>query len=158
MTPKADIARNYFLRGANCAQAVVAAFHEECKLSETAALKLASGFGGGFARRREVCGVVSGMVLVVNILHGSSDLADKAEKDTHYARVRALLDKFEAANGSIICRELLKLAKGEASEPTSTLRTPEFYRKRPCAELAARAAGILEEYLKSTAVRLENPK
>ena len=36
----------------------------------------------------------------------------------------------------------------QADRPVSEARTPEYYRKRPCAELVAFAAGLLEEKLK----------
>ena len=78
---KSQLARECFLNGANCAQAVLCAFAEECQLDETSAMRLASGFGGGMGRMREVCGAVSGMILVANILRGNTDPKDKAAKD-----------------------------------------------------------------------------
>ena len=82
---KSELAKEYFLSGANCAQAVLCAFAGECGLSEESAMRMASGFGGGMGRMREVCGAVSGMILVANILRGNSDVKDKAAKDKHYA-------------------------------------------------------------------------
>ena len=48
MADKAEQARQLFLSGANCAQAVLGAFHRECGLDFDAAMRLASGFGGGW--------------------------------------------------------------------------------------------------------------
>ena len=144
---KSEIARQFFMQGANCAQAVAGAFAKELDMSVKAVFKLASGFGGGFGRRREVCGAVSGMVMVLNHLYGNHDISDKAAKDAHYARVQELLREFEAENHSIICRELLQ---EDASAPLSTVsqeRTAAYYEKRPCAELVACAAGIMEKYI-----------
>ena len=143
---KADIARNFFLQGANCAQAVAAAFASEVGMSETELFKLASGFGGGVGRRREVCGAVSGMVLIANMLYGNDDIADKDAKDAHYARIRELLKPFEIQNGSIICRELLGLDENGEPSHVSEARTAKYYQQRPCAELVADAADILEKY------------
>ena len=70
MADKAEQARQLFLSGANCAQAVLGAFHRECGLDFDAAMRLASGFGGGMGRLREVCGAVSGMFLVANLRRG----------------------------------------------------------------------------------------
>ena len=54
MADKAEQARQLFLSGANCAQAVLGAFHRECGLDFDAAMRLASGFGGGMlAKLRE---------------------------------------------------------------------------------------------------------
>lgn len=63
MSEKAQRAKALFLEGYNCAQAVAGAFAPEMGLSVDAAARLASGFGGGMGRMREVCGAVSGMTL-----------------------------------------------------------------------------------------------
>ena len=61
---RGDKAKNLFLQGYTCAQAVVLAFEDVTGLERTVAARLASGFGGGMGRMREVCGAVSGMFLV----------------------------------------------------------------------------------------------
>ena len=146
MKAKSEQARELFLNGANCAQAVLGAFHQECGLELETALRLASGFGGGVSRLREMCGAVSGMILAANLLHGYSDLSDKEAKDAHYRRIQALAGEFRREAGSIVCRELLGLAPGQSDEPLSEARTREYYRKRPCADLVALAAGILARF------------
>ena len=147
MNNKSQLARQYFLNGANCAQAVLCAFAGECGLSEEYAMRLASGFGGGMGRMREVCGAVSGMILAANILYGNADCKDKAAKDKHYALIQLLASRFREKNGSIICRELLGLAAAGPDKPVSEERTQSYYQKRPCAELVALAAEILEQEL-----------
>ena len=101
MKAKSEQARELFLNGANCAQAVLGAFHQECGLELETALRLASGFGGGVSRLREMCGAVSGMILAANLLHGYSDLSDKAAKDAHYRRIQALAGEILRAADSI---------------------------------------------------------
>ena len=86
--------------------------------------------------------------MAAGLLRGSSDLRDKAAKDAHYALIQELAEAFRRENGSIVCRELLGLGAAQADRPVSEARTPEYYRKRPCAELVAFAAGLLEEKLK----------
>ena len=63
-------AAELFLRGYNCAQAVVVAFGDVTGLEEKYAARLISSFGGGMGRMREVCGAVSGMLLVAGLLYG----------------------------------------------------------------------------------------
>ena len=147
MSEKAEIARELFCAGANCAQAVLGAFAGECGLSREDAFRIASGFGGGMGRQREVCGAVSGMVLVLNYKYGNADITDKAAKDAHYARVQTLCNAFRKETGSIVCRELLGLAPGQTDQPHSEERTGEYYRKRPCADLVALAAELTEAAL-----------
>ena len=145
---KSEEAKALFRSGANCAQAVMGAFAGECGLEVGQAMRLASSFGAGMGRLREVCGAVSGMFMVLGLRQGYCDLARKELKDRHYARVQALAAEFKSQTGSLICRELLGLSKG-ADAPVSEGRTAEYYRKRPCLEIVGLAAQIVEEHLKS---------
>ena len=142
---RSDLAKEYFLKGYNCAQSVVMAFHDLTGLSESESARLASSFGGGLGRMREVCGTVSGMAIVAGILYGYDDPKVPGASQKHYALVQELAGKFREANGSIICRELL----GDRSQVTSTPepRTAEYYKKRPCPELVEMAAEILDAYI-----------
>ena len=140
-------ALQYFTDGANCAQAVVLAFKDELGMDEKTAARLASSFGGGIGRLREVCGAVSGMMMVYGLLKGYDDLKDPDAKKAHYANVQALANRFREENGSIICRELLSLKKDENSDPTPTPRTSQAFHARPCFGFVASAARMLEEAL-----------
>ena len=132
-----------FKEGYNCSQAVFAAFSEEVGLPRQTALQLASGFGGGIGRMREVCGAFSGAVMALGALYGSDD---PAHKTAVYAMVQELAAKFKAETGSLICRELLGLDKPEG-DPHASPRTDAYYKKRPCAELCRIAADELAEYI-----------
>jgi len=146
---KSEQARALFQEGANCAQAVAVCFAEECGKSREEMARLASGFGAGMGRMREVCGAVSGMVLVADLLWGPEDLADKAGKDAQYTRIQTLAERFKAEAGSIVCRELLGLTTKEAPTPISEPRTEAYYKKRPCVEMVVLAAEILEDAVRN---------
>ena len=137
-------AAELFLSGYNCAQAVVVAFHEELGLTESQAARMASAFGGGMGRMREVCGAVSGMLMVLSQLYGYDTPGDDVSKKRLYGEVQELAGKFREKNGSIICREILK---NPPSDPNPTPRTAEFYAKRPCAKMVMTAAGLMEEFM-----------
>ena len=138
-----------FSDGANCAQAILLAYRDDLGMDEKTAARLASSFGGGIGRLREVCGAVSGMMMVYGLLKGYDDIKDPAVKKAHYANVQALAASFREENGSIICRELLSLPKNEQSDPIPTPRDAKFYHSRPCAAFVASAARILDEALKN---------
>jgi len=144
-----EAALRYFTDGANCAQAVVLAFKDEIGMDEKTAARLASSFGGGIGRLREVCGAVSGMMMVYGLLKGYDDLKDPEAKKAHYANVQALANRFRAENGSIICRELLALHENEQNDPVPTPRDAKFYHARPCMGFVACAARLLDEALKN---------
>ena len=63
-------AQNLFLEGYNCAQAVLCAFDDVTGIDKQTSTRLASSFGGGMGRLREVCGTVSGALLVLGIVCG----------------------------------------------------------------------------------------
>ncbi len=137
-------AAELFLGGYNCAQAMLVAYCDVTGLTPDFSAKLASSFGGGMGRMREVCGAVSGMLMVAGILYGYGTPGDDAVKKEHYQLVQFLAGKFREESGSIICRELLN---NPPSDPNPTPRTAEFYRQRPCARFLVLAAGILDDYI-----------
>ena len=133
-----------FVEGYNCAQAVAAAFGDLTGLDEKTAARMASCFGGGMGRMREVCGAVSGMLMVAGILYGYDDPKATKEKRELYAQVQAMAGQFREELGSIVCRDLLK---NPPSEPNPTPRTEQFYKDRPCARMVATAARIMDEFI-----------
>ena len=150
MTTHETKAKELFLSGYNCAQAVFAAFGDLTGVDESLAISLSSSFGGGMGRMREVCGAVSGMFMAAGVLYGADSLSVNG-KAAHYERIRELADAFRAENGSIVCRELLGLPAGESGGAPAP-RTKEYYAKRPCAELVALAAKILDEYIENNPI------
>lgn len=155
---KGERAALLFHEGYNCAQSVVLAFAEEIKeefgLEEKALAKLASSFGGGMGRLREVCGAVSGMFMVYGMIYGydsptpEEDEAMQAEKDAHYQKIQQLAEAFKQCQGTIICREILDKPEG-ADDYHAEKRTEEYYEVRPCEQCVYDAAEILKNFLKN---------
>ncbi len=135
-----------FKAGYKCCQTVAMTFADVLGLSDDEVARLASGFGGGMGRMREVCGTVSAMTMVAGAMIPATDVNDKEAKTANYALVQEMADEFKKLNGSIICRELLGLSKPEGT-PVPSDRTPEYYKKRPCGELCSIAAGIVARKL-----------
>ena len=137
--------------GYNCCQAVVLAYNDVFGISDEVAAAMSSGFGGGLGRMREVCGSVSGMVMLAGLMRPADDPSVKEWRTANYALVQEMAGEFKAINGSIICKELLGLvpmgsgtpAPKESPEPSD--RTPEYYKKRPCEELVGISARIVGE-------------
>ena len=101
-----ETALETFGKGFNCCQSVLSAFGEEGQIDRTTALKIAAGFGGGL-RKGEVCGAVSGGVMVLGLHHGHFEEGDVVRKEKVNARTVAFIDSFEQRNGSCICKKLL---------------------------------------------------
>lgn len=135
-----------FKQGYNCSQAVLLAFCDELNMDKETAARLASSFGGGIGRMREVCGAVSGMCMVAGLCKGYSDPKDMEGKKRHYSLIQKMANEFKEKNSSIICRELLGLSAG-ADSPSPSPRTAQYYKKRPCVELVGIAAEIAAKEL-----------
>lgn len=149
---RVEKARRLFKEGGyNCCQAVVLAYNDIFGLEDELAASLSSGFGGGMGRMREVCGAVSGMVMLAGMIRPASDPTVKDWRTANYALVQDMAGEFKKINGSIVCKELLGLvpmgscspAPKESPEPSD--RTPEYYKKRPCEEMVGIAARIVGE-------------
>lgn len=164
---RAQKARQNFLDGYNCCQAVMLTFSDIFEIDEKTVATIASGFGGGMARMREVCGTVTAMGMAAGFISPAIQPKNMAERTANYALVQELAGEFRTENGSIICGELLGLrpkvsmAASSGKQPSSgnsgtgiespvpSERTPEYYRKRPCPELVACSARIIARKLSS---------
>lgn len=147
-----ELAKQNFLSGYSCAQAVLLAFSDLTGLDEKTALLISSSFGGGMGRMREVCGAFCGIIMVAGLLYGYTEPKAFDKKSEHYKRVQELAAAFREQNGSIVCREILGLA-GTDNSPTPSQRTTEYYKKRPCPEICANAAKALDIYIENNPIK-----
>ena len=148
MSEHSRLAKELFEKGYNCSQSVVLAFCDDIGLDSETALKISSSFGGGMGRLREVCGAVSGMLIVLGMLDGYSDPLDTTAKTEHYKLIQSMAMKFKDENKSFICRELLGLSDDRESNIPEE-RNEGYYIKRPCAQLVEYAAMLLDEHIQN---------
>ena len=140
---RADVAKQNFLSGYSCSQALMLAFSDLLGLPEDKIKALALPMGGGMGRLRQTCGGVTGGVLCIGLLFPNQT------KREAYALVQEYARRFAARNGSINCGELLTGAGITVNtSPEAEPRTAEYYKKRPCPDLVRDAAEILEELIK----------
>ena len=144
---RAERAKEYFLQGYACSQAVALAFTDLIGINEEDISKLMLPFGGGLGRLRLTCGAVSGMAFVIGALYAEKENTTENKKKV-YAIVQELCGKFQAQTGSLICAELLSGMKVPVEVGgVAEARTAEYYKKRSCADMVALAVGILETYI-----------
>lgn len=148
MTEK-EKALELFMEGFNCSQSVFTAFAHHFGIDEDTAKRISAGLGGGVGRQREVCGAVSGAVMVLGSVKAAVNGDDSEGKKANYELVREFCDLFkERHGGTIICREMLKIQAEAKESATPDERTAEYYALRPCARAVFDAAEILEEMIK----------
>ncbi len=140
----ADKAAENFMRGCNCAQAVLLTYAPKLGLSEKDALHMASSFGGGMGHLRETCGAVTAMFLIAGMVRGYDNVEDSSYKREHYNLIQQLAAKFNEKYGTINCGELLRETKNTL---TPAERTKEYYKVRPCVRFVRTAADIIDEVL-----------
>ncbi|MDD6021955.1 MAG: C-GCAxxG-C-C family protein [Oscillospiraceae bacterium] len=145
-TERIKLADDLFSQGFACSQSVFTAFSDLFGIDKNTALKISAGLGAGVGRLREVCGVVTGASMIFGMKYGATDGKDSASKANTYAHVREFASRLKEKEGSIICRELLKLNKPEKSAVPQA-RTVEYYETRPCRRLVSEAADIICDML-----------
>jgi len=106
-TSKAEIALRKFEEGYHCAQSVAYAFADEMNIDKNVLMTISTGFGVGFGRKQEVCGAVSGAVVILGAKYGrkENEPIDKTEKT--YSEVQKFINEFVKEKGSIKCWDLL---------------------------------------------------
>ena len=133
-----------FKDGCNCSQAILATYGEVFGLSPETALRVACGFGGGL-RRADVCGAVTGALMVLGLRHGPTSCPGQPQKSETYAQVQAFHARFAERQGTVMCRDLLGC---DISTPDGQQKAQaEQLFKTICPEAVKVAAEILEEML-----------
>lgn len=142
---------NNFESGYNCAQSVFLAYSDVFELDLEMAKRMSVSFGGGMGRMREVCGTVSAMAMLAGFKYPVIDPTDQEARTRNYTMVQKMGDLFKERHGNIICRHLLPAAEA-ATTPAPSVRTEQYYAKRPCSRYVADAARIAGQMLKEELV------
>ncbi len=141
MKSRAEIAVKFFNAGFNCSQSVLAVFCEDYGMEKELALRMSCGLGGGF-RSGEVCGAVSGAVIVIGLKYGQFIAEDKESKSNCYAKTVEFINMFREKNSSVICRELLGCDISSKEGFEKAHKNNLF--KTTCVEMIVKAVAILE--------------
>jgi len=92
-------ASEMFDAGRYCSQAVLGAFCEKYGMSKESAFRISCGLNSG-SRCAELCGAVSGAVLVIGLRYGDS-------KSICNSKTEEFMRAFREKNGSVVCRDIL---------------------------------------------------
>ncbi len=99
----------------HCSQAVFAAFSEMLGIDEKQALKISGCFGAGM-NEGEVCGCVTGALMVIGLKYGQCMVDDMESRSKSRDLCMEFYEKFKLENGSCICRDLLGYDFGKAED------------------------------------------
>ncbi len=115
-------------------------------MTEETALKTACGFGAGMARKEEVCGAVTGGILVLGLRYGRGGREDRSAMELTYLKTRELMDKFSRNHGTYICRDLLNGCDLTTEQGQTYFRENELL-KKTCTPCVQSVVDILEGLL-----------
>ncbi len=104
---KADDAVAFFQQGFSCSQTVLSVFAPDFGLDQDMARRISQGFGAGIAYTDDICGALSGAIMVIGLRYGRITAEDKTAKEKTYAVVGEFLKQFKQRNGSVECTRLL---------------------------------------------------
>ncbi|OEF96650.1 hypothetical protein BHF68_07800 [Desulfuribacillus alkaliarsenatis] len=139
---KKVVAKDIFARGFNCSQAVIGVFCDELGLERESAFKIATGFGGGL-RQGEVCGAVTGAIMVIGLRYGHHCEGDNEAKQETYKLTNQFIEKFKEKHKTIICKELLGYNVANPDE-YAQIKDKQLFTK-VCPQFIADAVEILQE-------------
>jgi C_GCAxxG_C_C family probable redox protein len=148
MKTNTDTAIEKFLSGYNCAQSVMFAHAAEAGIDPESALKAATGFGGGIARRGEMCGALTGGILAIGFKFGRGNGQDRTATERTYEKAQALLREFERQHGSTTCRVLVDGCNFNTSGDKKKFKEQDLLHKRcvGCVKTVCETlAGLLKE-------------
>jgi C_GCAxxG_C_C family probable redox protein len=142
MTNPTQTAQDRFAQSFNCSQSVFSAYASQLGIDDETALKLASPFGGGVAHQGNICGAVTGALMVIGLARGSATV-DK--KDEAYRMAEEFIKRFQERHGTILCRELIRY---EISTPGGLEKAREQnVFNTICPGLVRDAAELVAEFL-----------
>jgi len=146
MKDKSEIAIDKFLSGYNCAQSVLYSYCDDLQFDKNTALKLACGFGAGMGRKEEVCGAVTGGIIVIGLKYGRGIADDRISTEQSYKLTRELMNRFEQKHGSYLCLKLLNNCNLLTEEGQKYFKDNHLL-KKTCKECVRSVVQILKDIL-----------
>jgi len=144
MKTKLETATAKFREGYNCAQSVLYAHCDDLHLDGNTSLRITCGFGAGMGRKEEICGAVSGGILVLGLRHGRGDKDDRAATELTYTKTRDLMERFQQRHGTFICKKLLNGCDLTTAEGQRSFKDNDLF-NRVCVRCVESVMAILED-------------
>ena len=145
MNSKVKMADEIFNNGFNCAQAVLSSYSMEYGLDTEIAKKIAGAFGGGIANNGEICGAITGALMLIGLKYGKHKEGDNVSKEKTNKIANEYIKIFKKEYGSIICKDLLKYDLSIEEEAKIARESGLF--KTLCPKFVKKSVEIIEEII-----------
>jgi len=133
MDNKTKLAVDMFNGNMYCSQAVLCAFCETYGMDFGTASRISCGLNSG-CRSAEICGAVSGAILVIGLKYGGN-------KSLCNSKTEEFIKCFKDANKSTVCRDILGCDISQPAGREKAIKDNLF--KTKCADIVKSAAQIL---------------
>ena len=84
----------------NCAQSVLYIYGEDLGIDGNTSKAVACGFGGGIGRTQQICGAITGAIMVLGAKYFDGNNVAES-KNNVYEKTKDLLNRFKEKNNSI---------------------------------------------------------
>jgi len=135
----------FYQQGYTCAQSILASFAARYDLPQNLAFRLGEPFGAGTSCTGDMCGAVTGAILVLGLQYGSASSSDDAAHSRTYPYVHVLMRRFQAIHGSIQCTDLLGFNLSDPQQFKTVWEKGLFFQR--CPTFVRDASRILAELL-----------
>ena len=105
--PEVEQAVAFYKQGYTCTQSILASFARRYGLQQELAFRIGEPFGAGTSCTNDMCGSVTGAIMVLGLQNGADRWDDEAARIHTYHTVHELIQRFKAIHGSIQCSDLL---------------------------------------------------
>lgn len=146
--PEVEQAVTFYKQGYTCTQAILASFARRYDLQQNLAFRIGEPFGAGTSCTGDMCGSVTGAIMVLGLQYGSTQSNDDAARIYTYQRVHELIQRFKEIHGSIQCTELLGYDLSDPQQLQAAWEKGLFFQL--CPNFVGDAAQILVEMLETT--------
>jgi C_GCAxxG_C_C family probable redox protein len=149
--PEVEQAVAYYNQGYTCTQSILASFAARYSLQQDLAFRIGEPFGAGTSCTSDMCGAVTGAIMVLGLQYGSAHSDDVAARSDTYQRVHELIQRFKVSHGSIQCTDLLGYNLSDPQQLQSVREKGLFMQL--CPILVRDAAQILIEMIGTTTLK-----
>jgi C_GCAxxG_C_C family probable redox protein len=130
--------------GYNCSQAVSITYGTAFGVPEETIARIASGFGGGIGRTDNICGAVSGAVMVLGLKFGPKNPSEREAKAKAYEMTNEFIQEYARRHGAVSCTGLLGYNMSQPGEREKAVVNNAF---AGCRDVVRNAGKLLEEFL-----------
>lgn len=135
----------FYQQGYTCAQSILACFGARYGLQQNLAFRIGEPFGAGTSCTGDMCGSLTGAIMVLGLQYGSTLSSDNAARSYTYQRVHELIHRFKEIHGSIQCTDLLGYNLSDPEQLQTVWEKGLFVQR--CPIFVRDAAQILSELL-----------